>query len=312
MQITKWNGKPIRKPGWYSGIPIERYHDANLCAGMSVSSTDLRTCWAKSPAHMFVNWCENPEGIKRKETRAMTLGAAAHHLFLGEDGYNAKFVVQPATYRDKVTAVEKPWHGGATPCKQWVEKQKKAGRTIVTQAETELIKGMARSLVLEPFIDQGILRGHVEMTGIFKDQQTGLWIKVRPDVVPTDSGDFCDLKTAIEVTDVAIQSSIRSYGYHQQAALVWEACEALGTPWRTFVLMFIETAPPHCARAVPLMEDDMSRGRLQNRAMLRKIASCLIENHWPGPGEGDPRPLPLATDERSRIDHRLKAEGILT
>src|SRR5262245_17610617 len=309
MQIIKWNGKPIKNPGWYSGISIERYHSANLCSERSVSSTDLRTCWSKSPAHMFANWCENPEAIPRKETRAMILGAAAHHLFLGEDGYNVKFIAQPATYRDKVTAQEKPWHGGATPCKQWAEKQHNAGKTIVTPAETKLIRGMARSLVLEPFIDSGILRGHVELTGVFK-HETGLWVKVRPDVVPTDSGEFCDLKTAGEVTDVAIQSAIRVYGYHQQAGLVWEACEALGTPWREFILMFIETAIPHCARAVPLMEDDIGRGRLQNRAMLRKIASCMVENHWPGPGEGDPRPLPLGNDERSRIDDRLKAEGV--
>jgi hypothetical protein len=77
------------------------------------------------------------------------------------------------------------------------------------------------------------------------------------------------------------------------------------------VLMFIETSAPWCARVVPLPEEDLARGRLQNRAMLRRIASCITATHWPGPGEGDLRPLPLASDERARIDERLKREAAI-
>jgi hypothetical protein len=43
--------------------------------------------------------------------------------------------------------------------------------------------------------------------------------------------------------------------------------------------------------------------------MLRQIAACIAAKHWPGPGEGDLRPLPLSNDERARIDARLKHEG---
>jgi len=310
MIITKWNGKPITKPGWYSGIPIDRYHSRGICKGLAVSSTDLRTCWSKSAAHMFSTWVENPKAIPRKTTRAMILGAAAHHLFLGEDGFRLRFSKQPATYRDRTTAETKPWNGNAKPCRQWAAEQTKLGRVIVTQAELEHIVGMARSLTLEPLINAGILRGHIEVSGFFKHPETDLWVKVRPDVIPTDGGDYVDLKTAAEVTSPALQYAIRAYAYHQQAALIWEAVEVIDptAPFQFFTLMFIETAPPYCARAVPVDPDDLARGRLQNRAMLRKIASCIREDHWPGPAENDLRSLPLATDERARIDARLTRE----
>src|SRR5262245_38133244 len=123
MNVIKWNGKPINKPGWYSGIPIERYHSANLCVGPSVSSSDLRMCWAKSPAHMFANWAENADAIPYRPTRSMILGMAAHHLLLGEEGFKFRFVQQPLTYRDKVSGRDKPWHGAANYCKQWTETQ---------------------------------------------------------------------------------------------------------------------------------------------------------------------------------------------
>jgi hypothetical protein len=74
--------------------------------------------------------------------------------------------------------------------------------------------------------------------------------------------------------------------------------------------MFVESVRPHCARTVPLTDDDLARGRKQNRAMLRKITGCIDTGHWPGPGEGDLTPLPLSHDERTRIDERLRWEGL--
>jgi hypothetical protein len=44
--------------------------------------------------------------------------------------------------------------------------------------------------------------------------------------------------------------------------------------------------------------------------MIRRIANCITTDHWPGPGEGDLRALPLADAERERIDARLKFEKV--
>ena len=312
MNPIKWNGKPVTKPGWYSGIPIERYHSKGMCDGPAVSSSDLRTCWLKSPAHMFARWAENPDREEREASRNMILGSAAHHLFLGEDGYSTKFVSQPATYRDKVTAQEKPWHNGAEVCKAWNAAHEKMGRVIVTPKEFKSIVKMSESLAVDPMVQNGILNGNVECSGFFKHRATGLWVKVRPDVIPIGSGDYVDLKTAADVTTMALQSSIRSYGYHQQGALVMEAAADLSPEINSkqFVLLFIETVNPYCARAVPLEEKDLVRGIDQNAAMLKWIAECIETKRWPGPGgEDDLRPLGLSNDERSRIDERLKRGG---
>jgi hypothetical protein len=311
MKVTKWNGEPISKPGWYSGIPIELYHSAGICAGKAVSSSNLRTCWTKSPAHMFASWAENPEADPFEATRFMILGQAAHHLFLGEDDFSSKFVAQPTEYPDKKTGIKKAWHNGSDFAKAWHEKQAIQGRTVVTLKELQAIIAMSKTLAAEALVQQGLLNGIVECSGFFQDSETGLWCKTRPDVIPTDSGDFADLKTASDVTTVALMSSIRSYAYHMQGALVWECCEALNLPFESFILMFIETDKPYCARAVPLTDDDLARGRMQNRSMIRKIKQCMELNHFPGPGEGDTRPMPLGKDERDRIDARLKLEGAL-
>ena len=227
---------------------------------------------------------------------------------LGEDGFKLKFVAQPEIYRDKKTAEEKPWNNNSTVCKDWRAKQEDAGRVVVTVKELKSIVQMAKSLALEPLVKEGLLSGHIETSGFFKDKQTGLWIKVRPDVVPM-GGEFVDLKTASEVTTPALMSSVRSYGYNQQGALIWEACEMLGQPFESFMLLFIETAAPYCARAVPMPDDDMGLGREQNQLAMRKIKASIDAGHWPGPGEGELIALGLSKDERERIRARLTAEG---
>jgi hypothetical protein len=311
VNVTKWNGRKITKPGWYSGIPIEKYHSAGICDGPAVSSSDLRTCWRKSPAHMHAQWAENEEREERDVSRFMILGSAAHHLFLGEDAFSLKFIGQPETYRDKITAQDKPWNNNANVCKDWNARQEKQAKVIVTPKEFRAIRKMAASLAADPLVQAGILQGFVEHSGFFK-HASGLWVKVRPDVIPIASGDYVDLKTATDVTTVALQSAIRSYSYHQQGALVWEASETLlpEVPFNDFVLLFIETANPYCARAVPLTEEDLARGRQQNDEMMKWIAECHERGHWPGPGgDDDIRPLPISSDERARIDERLKRGG---
>ena len=311
MKVTKWDGKPISKPGWYSDIPIEKYHSAGMCDGPAVSSSNLRTCWSKSPKHMFAQWAENPDREERDATKAMILGAVSHHLILGEEGFKEKYVAQPESYRDVKTAEWKKWTYQANTCKDWRAKQEKLGLTIVSVKELDGIVAMAKSLALEPLVNEGLLRGRVETSGFWRDQQTGLWIKVRPDVIPITDADFVDLKTASDVTTVALQYTMRTYGYPQQGALIWEACEALGQPFTSFVLMFVETSNPWCSRTVQVDDEDLSWGRQQNRWALRKIRGCIDTGHWPGPGEGELRPLRISNDERERIKARLKAEGLL-
>jgi len=310
MEIRKWDGSPITEAGWYSGIPIERYHSAGMCDGPSVSSSNLRKCWTHSEAHMFAEWCENPNAEPRTATRAMILGQAAHHLMLGEDGFNTKFVAQPELYRDAKSGEEKEWTYKANVCKAWRDKQEDLGKTVVTVKELTSIIAMARSLALVPLVQDGLLRGHVETSGFFKDQETGLWLKVRPDVIPTDSGDFADLKTAAEVITPAIQYSIRSYAYHMQGALIWQVCEALDQPFESFVLVYIETQSPYCARTVPLSDNNLGMARRQNRLMLKKIKASMEANHFPGPGEDETQAISLAKDEVERTEERLKREGV--
>lgn len=295
-----WDGKPISKPGIYTRVPMSKYHSGKLCDGPNVTSSGLRKIFSESPAHFWATCPLNPERVEEEETTALILGRAAHHLLLGEDDFSTLFVMRP----DKIGS--EAWHGNKTVCKAWLIEQEKEGRTVLTRDQLETIRGMAKSLASHPLIQAGILNGAIEQTFAWRCKETGYWKLARPDNVPNDSGDFCDLKTIASVSTHSIQSAIAERSYHQQGAMVCEGWHALtGSSESTFTLIFVEKSPPYCVRIVSLWTEDLARGERQNLAAMETFAKCLEEKTWPGPGRADAEYIALPEWASKWIDFQL-------
>ena len=239
----------------------------------------------------------------------MLLGRAAHHLLLGEQNFAGHFVAQPAEYRDTKTGELKPWNNNANVCRDWHARQTSDGRSVIKQDELDKISRMERQLSLEPLVKlAGILAGLVECSGFVKDSETGIWIKVRPDICSPEAGAYVDLKTIADITDRSIVRRIADSGYVLQAGLIWEWADQVGMPFTNFTLCFVESDRPFCIRVIPLELDDIARGRRLCRSLLRKVANCIDRDTWPGPGQGELKSLPLLATERERIDWALMGE----
>jgi hypothetical protein len=305
---TKWDGKKITKPGIYSGIPIETYH-GDICDGPSVSSSGLRKIVNDSPADYWDGCYMNPDADPFEESAALLMGRAVHHLILGEKNFAASFVIQPDTYVHEKDGV-KPWSNNAKVCKTWRAEQKEAGRSVLTKGDVETIRGMAKSLARDELVNAGILNGLVEHSIFWKDRLTGIWVKSRPDTIPTHSGDVADLKTIMGVDYQDCVRSIDDNGYYQQAGLVRQGLrEVLGIEVSTFTFMFAAKKRPFSTRPMILHDDDMALGDQANRVGLDVMARCLREKVWPGPGRGPGRDIAeyvrLSDFARERVEHRL-------
>jgi hypothetical protein len=305
IQSVRWNGEPISSPGVYSDMPLDEYHRADICDAPSVSSTPLRHLWEKSPKHCWAHSPLNPQRIEEEESESLILGRAAHWLICQQVDFAETFVVRPDKAPDG-----RPWNGNNETCKHWLRTQKRAGKTVLTPAQVDRVKGMAISLGDFPLVREGALNGLIERSFFWQDKETGLWLKARPDAIPSDSGDFSDLKTTLSVLYRDLQSALATYGYHQQAALVMEGARALGIEPTSFTLIWIESKEPHCCRAQTLKDDDIARGMRQNRVAVRTFADCLSSGVWPGPGDdrADAEYIDLPDWKRKQIDERLKYE----
>jgi hypothetical protein len=294
----KWDGMPIKKPGLYYGIPLEKYLSAKICEGYSASSSMLGRIFNESPAHLYSSWDGNPHKIEEPESKYLTLGRASHHLLLGEDSFSTLYTVRPAK-----------WDSWRTKDAQtWKAEQERAGYTVLVPDQLEQIKGMARALGAHPLVQAGILNGLIEHSMFWQDAETGLWLKARPDAVPNDSGDYADLKSTMSVTDYALRKSIGDFGYYAQGALVTEgAFRVLGQKNTTFSLVCVERDPPYCVRVVTIPEGDLIRGERQNRLALRLFAKCLKDDVWPGPGTTDAEMIGLSDRNAEWLDKKLEA-----
>lgn len=309
MQIIPWTGTQIIEPGIYSNIPLSDYHKADICDGPSVSSSGLRTLFRKSPAHFYDAWPGNPDYFETPDKEEFIIGRATHHLVLGETFFARLFVGQPDEYQDQKTGEIKPWSNNSTVAKVWNAEQARLRRAILKPAMMESIRGMTRALLREPIVADGALSGEVECSIFWKDKLTGLWLKSRPDAIPTSDADFVDLKTTTSVLWPDIQNAMAKFGYHQQGALVREAArEVLGLSGATFTLIFVEKTRPHCVETVTPIDDELDRGEKQNRYALDVIARCLKSNQWPGPGgqRRDAAYIELPEWAHKQIDDKLK------
>lgn len=273
----RWNGHKIDQPGVYSGVDMGTYHSGCLCDAPSVTSSVLRKVFIKSPAHAWATSPLNPDRTDEQDKAAFTLGRAAHHLLLGEDNFSTFFVMRPERIDGE------PWHGNRKACKAWLAEQSEEGRTVLTPDQIGSIRGMARSLSNNALVITGALNGSIEQTIAAKDKKTGLWLLSRPDAIPNDSGDFCDLKTTASI-GFDLDRAIAKYRYDMQAALVRRTYrEVTGRKMESFSFVFVESAPPYSVDVLTMRDGDLEEAEKDLDVALRVFAKCLKAGSWFGP-----------------------------
>jgi hypothetical protein len=178
------------------------------------------------------------------------------------------------------------------------------------------VRGMAEALGRHPVVSDGLLSGEIECSMFWRDPETGHWWSARPDVIPTQSGEFADLKTASSVQYIDMQRALKDFGYAQQAALVVDGAQTLGLPFEAIVLCFVESELPHSVATERVKDAAIDLGMKMNRAAMNRFAECIetygirADSHWPGPrGEqADVEYLDFSERDRNVIADKLKFE----
>jgi hypothetical protein len=283
LKFSKWNGGSVGVGGLYENMTLEHYHSRDVCDGISISSSGLRTIFNDSPAHYWARSVYNKDRVEKEPSREMTIGRAMHHLMMGESYFAEVFRSAPAQVPDaKGNLCD--WSLRTNYAKEWMDARRREGKEVIFPKEVEQIRGMAEALGAHPMVKAGAFNGYPERSGFYLDKETTVWLKVRPDVIPNASGDFVDLKTTASVKWNDLQRTIADMGYVQQFALMREVFRKLGFPAASATLIFVEREFPHCVRIVSLKPQDLDRGERMNRHALRAFVRCLKSGEWPGPG----------------------------
>ncbi len=155
----------------------------------------------------------------------------------------------------------------ANPASLFCDEQENA--TVIDMMNAVYGKPEARQALDAPGTYEGPIR--------WQDLTSGMRCKAKIDKV-CDNGLILDIKTA---TDLAGFSwSAHKYGYERQAAhYLAGAWEALGLDG-PFLLVVVQSVPPHEVRVMVFGEDELAAGRRQNVRLLAELAECHRSQEW--------------------------------
>jgi hypothetical protein len=292
------DGEPVPGPGFYR-CSMAHYHSQAICPGPSISSSGLRTIASGSPWHFWATSELNPDRYEeRKETEALTIGKAAHAMILGDEAFAEEFVFLPddPPRRPTVQQIKAYDEGrasvaGAESVEFWRQfEEAAAGRTLVSQEHLVTIRRVAEALRRCPEAVLALTGGLTEISMIWQDHRTGVWLKSRPDVIPDNGYDFGDLKLFAPRRSnikMAAQIAVSDYRYDMQMALATMAADALaGRRADNCVLIMAQRTIPYTVTPIRLTEDALGWGRVWTRKAIDTFAACLESGHWPQPVEG--------------------------
>ena len=152
-----------------------------------------------------------------KPTDAMKFGTAFHAYLLGTS--DVVSLPEGESFRSKDN-------------QKWRDEQLEAVNIIVSYNDMQLLKrmkeGIEQTSLMPEYPDymEIIEQGTKEQCIEWKDRQTGLMLKAKPDLIPVGTDYLVDLKTAQKADAESFAKEVINYGYHIQTVFYRAAVAA--------------------------------------------------------------------------------------
>lgn len=178
----------------------------------SIDQSQLKQ-FLKNPA----DWAYHRLNDDHKPTDAMKFGTAFHAYLLGTS--DVVSLPEGESFRSKDN-------------QKWRADQLEAGNIIVSYNDMQLLKrmkeGIEQTSLMPEYPDymEIIEQGTKEQCIEWKDRQTGLMLKAKPDLIPAGTDYLVDLKTAQKADAESFAKEVINYGYHIQTVFYRAAVAA--------------------------------------------------------------------------------------
>jgi hypothetical protein len=294
----------ISEAGAYPDIPNSDYHrNAELLPGPSLSSSGCKTLLKQSPFHFWFNSPLNPDRPPEDDKPHFAFGRAAHD-----------YILLPDTFSDEYMILSEDFSWAKTrACADEIEAAnawKATGRTVLTHDQALAVEAAGESLKANPLAVSALTNGETEVTLAHQDEETGVWLRARPDFLPNTVKSLREVRIVADLKFMAgthcspggFSRQLGNFGYHISAAFYFDAIKAVyGDEPTHWLHIVVEREPPYTVSLYELPLEDIQRGRYEKREGVRKFADCLESGRWPAYAD-EPISVGLTPWLRSRID----------
>lgn len=270
------------EPGWYENVPMETYLRIPALSASGIEH--LR----RSPAH-FRYYRDNPS----EPSQAMKEGTALHLALLEPDLFHGRYVSLgrcegrkkdggECQYQGSVLRDGQSFCGTHDPLKD-PENKADPGIQIMPAEALGRIERMRDAVLSHPDASQFFRgRGRSELTGIWRDEETGVLCKIRIDrLVDRVSEIHADVKTCADASPNAFRRTAGRFGYHRKTVFYRMGMKALGLKPNASVLIAVESLPPHGCATYLFDEEQLRQVQLEVRRAIRVYHECLESGEWP-------------------------------
>jgi hypothetical protein len=256
------------EPGLYYQLPIDQYHGDRE----SISKSGLDEI-ARSPAHYFARR-QDPARPPPRDKPGQLEGTLAHCATVEPDQFPMRFRVGSNVNRNT-----KVW-------KEFAEKAHADGLEPIQESQFDAAMRQAAAVRALPEVKDALASGQAEISAYWRDDETGVLCRCRPDWMSIAGHDGCvlmDLKTYSDASAAQFVRQVARKSYAGQAALYTDGFgKASGLMVHGFVFVAVETEWPHAAACYMLDHESLEAGRRWYRRHLTTYAECLRTGVWPG------------------------------
>lgn len=216
---------------------------------------------------------------KRGDTPALALGRAIHVAVLEPHLFAAEYAV---------------WGGGRRQGKEWdAFCAANRDREILTKDEADRCAAIYRAVRDNAHAGKYVVGGSAEATVLWTHETPAIAgldgftadCKARLDYVRPDA--LVDLKTTRDASPDGFGRTAWNFQYHVQAAMYVDGYAAATGRELPFVIIAVETEPPHVVQVYRVPDHVLDLGRETYRALLARRDWCMRTNEWTGYGDGE-------------------------
>jgi hypothetical protein len=202
---------------------------------------------------------------------SFNLGSAVHKYLLERPDFDNEFAVLPDM---KFTTKE-----GKAVKKDY--SQKHHNKILLQHGVFEQVKAVTSAIIAHAKANTILKRGVFERSCFWIDEDTGLMVKSRPDILFDDW--VIELKTTNDATEESFSRDIYRYGYHIQAAMAIDSQKYLyNKQINKFLFIACEVEEPYLTNLYALDNGAIDKGQDVYKQQLMKAQSCFINDDWQG------------------------------
>lgn len=280
-------GMEIKPPCIIRNMPSEVYHSIE---GLSNSGLKmLLDC----PARYYFKYLSGE--YEAKEKPSFKIGKACHTYILeGQEAFENTYWHNPYsdyTKKEIVRILQEKFGYDCTIEKYLladlmemllVSEGIEAKEIHLTKNELNQVIGTARAIksnkhALAAFSQ----KGESELSIFWKDKDTGVLLKCRPDYLPYDCKLVPDYKTASSVNPNTFYGDFIKFGYHVQTAMYKEGIKAVtGIDVESFFFVAQEKEPPYITQVYLPDEAIITYGFKAVRKAIETYLECTEKGFW--------------------------------